>query len=309
MILLSGNLCQISKAKEKEAATQAQNPSLVEVRSAGDLGKGVFAIQDVARGTRIICEAPLLVVQPASTHEVVEEHIRAFCTALRDLPAEGFKILEELCCNHILPDVQKEQAQRLIHQWNEEHGVEKGHKLNTRKLRRAYNRALMRFFIFVANKMGMGCNCAYGEGLFPLYSRINHSCSPNAVSTYNPIIERLIVHASRAIKAGEQVFIEYTNMTFKVKSLRQSTLLQNWGFECQCKACTDPEEEALRAQMIELDMKVTLPEMYPEVLFVRTKDLEGVIPTPQQALEANEEIAALLRHPIIDLKSIPLCRM
>lgn len=240
---------------------------------------------------------------------MVEEHIGAFCTALRDLPAEGLKILEELCCDQNLPDVQKEQAQRLIHQWNEEHGDEKGHKLNTRKLRRADNRALTRFFIFVANKMGMGRGCAYGEGLFPLYSRINHSCSPNAVSTYNPTIERLIVHASRAIKAGEQVFIEYTNVTFKVKGSRQSTLLENWGFECQCNACTDPEEEALRAQMVELDIKATLPEMYPDMLFARTKDLEEVVPTRQQALEANEEIAALLRHPIIDLQSIPLCRM
>lgn len=308
MIFSSGNLCQILRAKDKEAATQAQHPSLVEVRSAGDLGKGVFAVEDIARGTRIICEAPLLVVQPASTYEVIEEHIGVFCTALRDLPAEGLKILEELCCNQNLPGVQEEQAQRLIHQWHEEHGDEKGHNMNTRKLRRADNRALRRFLIFVANKMGMGRDCAYGEGLFPLCSRINHSCSPNAVSTYSPNIERLMVHASRPIKAGEQVFVEYTNVTFQVKGSRQSTL-QNWGFHCQCKACTDPEEEALRAQMIELDMKVTLPEMYPDILFARTKDLEEMVPTPQQALKANEEIAALLRHPTVDLQSIPLCRM
>ncbi|KAK7707978.1 hypothetical protein SLS64_006800 [Diaporthe eres] len=299
-----------SEGSSTHNATNGSGPkgsSFVEVRSAGDRGKGVFAVQDIARGTRIISEAPLFVVQPASAPGVFEEHVEAFCTAVRALSVEGLETLDELCCDETLPDESREQAQEIIHRWHKKHGDEKGHKLNTRKLRRADSRAIQRFSIFLANRMGMGRGRMYGQGLFPLHSRINHSCSPNVVSSYNQTIDRLTVHTARDIKAGDEVLNEYTNGTFRRRIDRQA-VMEIWGFECQCKACTNLEEEALRDHMVDLEMSL-LHENHPDLPNTSLDGSEEVARSPQQALEVNEEIAALLRHPIIDLQSISLCRI
>lgn len=220
---------------------------------------------------------------------------------------KDLETLDELCRDENVPDSYLEEVLEIIHRWHEQHGDEKGHKLNTRKLRRADKRMLTRFSIFLANRMGMGRNSMYGQGLFPLHSRINHSCSPNVTTSYNPTIGRLTIHTTRDIKAGDEVLGEYTNGTFRHKLWRQAAL-EYWGFVCQCKACTNPEEEALRDHMIDLDRSL-LRENHPDLPYKGLTGSEDVAQTPQHALEVNEEIAALLRHPTIDLQSIPLCRM
>jgi hypothetical protein len=274
---------------------------LVEVRDAGDLGKGVFAVKDIARGTRIMSEVPFLLVQPGLATRGIKEHIEAFCAAVRALSAENLTTLDGLCCNRDLNEQTQAQAQQIIHQWHKQHGDEKGHKLNTRNLRRADKRALTRFYIWVTNRVGMR---VFGDGLFALHSRINHSCSFNAVRKYNASIERLTTHASRDIKAGDQIFIEYLSMALHDTIFRQRSL-KSWGFTCQCKSCTDPDEEALRNHMIDLDDGFQLYK-YPYLEdsgLVRSKRVPR---TTKQALEVNEEIAALFRHPKIDLQSIKL---
>ncbi|KAG6363654.1 hypothetical protein INS49_008755 [Diaporthe citri] len=286
---------------------KVQNSSFIEVRSSGDLGKGVFAVQDIARGTRVISEAPLFVVQPASAPEVFEEHIEAFCTAVRALSVEGLKTLDELCCDEALPKSNQKKAQKIIHRWHEQHRDEKGYKLNTRKLKKADKRAFTRFSIFLNNRMGMGRDSMYGQGLFPLHSRMNHSCSPNVVSSYNPTIERLTVHTTRDIKAGDEVLGDYRNGTF-LKKFNRQVAMKYWGFVCQCSACTNPEEEALRDHMVDLEMSL-LHENHPDLPNTGLEGSEEVARSPQQALEVNEKIAALLRHPTIDLQSISLCRI
>lgn len=153
----------------------------------------------------------------------------------------------------------------------------------------------------------MGRGRMYGQGLFPLHSHINHSCSPNVVSSYNPTIDRLTVHTARDIKAGDEVLNEYTNGTFRKKIDRQARM-EFWGFVCQCKACTNPEEEALRDHMIDLEMSL-MHENHPDLPNTSLEGSGEVARSPQRALEVNEEIAALLKHPTIDLQSISLCRM
>lgn len=214
-----------SLSKLIKSATEVQNTSLLEVRSAGDLGKGVFAVHDIARGTRIISEAPLLVVKPSLVLGTLEEHVAGFCAAVQTLSAEDLKTLDNLYCNPILPN---DTTQHLIHEWLEQHGDKQGRKLNTRNLRRNTRHTITRFLIFVTN--GIRINSSKNDddeidgnesnsdesdederdddGLFALYSRVNHSCSPNVVESYNSTIKRLTVHATRDIKAGDQVFTD-----------------------------------------------------------------------------------------------------
>lgn len=220
---------------------------------------------------------------------------------------EGLKTLDELCGRKNLPEEDQEKAQKIIHRWHEQHGDEKGHNLNTRKMRRSDNRALKRFSIFLNNNMEMGRNSMYGQGIFPLHSRINHSCSPNVVSSYNPSINRLTVHTTRDIKAGDEALVDYGNGTFRKKSNRQA-VIKSLGFVCQCRACTNPREKKLRDYMVDLKMELVLENHHdiPKTGFERS---ERVARSPQDALEMNEQIAALLRHPTIDLRSKSLCTM
>lgn len=288
-----------------QPATKVQDTSLVEVRSAGDLGKGVFAVHDIARGTRIISEAPLVVVKPSLRPETAEKHVTEFCGAVRALSAEDVKTLDDLYFYQIQVD---ETMQRVIYEWLEQHGDKQGRKLNTRNLRRTTSRTMTQLSIFVINGMRMDGDASDGDGLFALYSRINHSCSPNVAKSYNPTIKRLTVHAIRDIKAGDQLFTDYVNGTLHPKTWRQTVLLDNWRFICQCRACTETEEAKLRGQMMKMVDRLILYEN-PESQRTGLEGSEGPPQTLQQALEAYEEIAALLRHPAVDLQSIALCKM
>lgn len=82
-------------------------------------------------------------------------------------------------------------------------------------------------------------------------SRINHSCMPNTVVSDvcvdgNPEDEssmgamRLI--ASRDIKAGEELFVEYVKddeFWLQPRATRQAYLQLHWDFTCTCSACSD----------------------------------------------------------------------
>lgn len=272
---------------------------MVEVRSAGDLGKGIFAIHDIARGTRIISEAPLLVVKPQWGPETLEKQVKEFCVAVRALSARELETLDDLDRSQSRPN---DKTQQVICQWHDKHGDKQGRKLNTRNLRRATSRTMTRFSIFMINKVGM----VRREGLFTLHSRVNHSCSPNVAKSYNPTIKRLTVHATRDIKKGDQIFTDYADGTLHSKAYRQTWLEGDWGFVCQCRACTNPEDK-LRGQMLELVNRLFLyeePDPHPEL-----DGSEGPPQTVWWALEVYEEIAALLKHPAVDLQSVLLCRM
>lgn len=274
---------------------------MVEVRSAGDLGKGIFAIRDIAWGTRIISEAPLVVVKPQLGPETLEKHVMEFCAAVRALSVKDLETLDDLYRSQNRPN---EKTQQVIRQWHEKHGDKQGRKLNTRNLRRASSRTMTRFSIFMINKVGM----VRGEGLFTLYSWVNHSCSPNVAKSYNPTIKRLTVHATRDIKKGDQLFTDYADGTLHSKASRQTWLERNWEFRCQCKSCTNPEEDKLRAQILKLVDRLFLYEN-PDHPHPELEGSEGPPKTVRQALEVHEEIAALMKHPAVDLQSFSLCKM
>ena len=48
-----------------------------------------------------------------------------------------------------------------------------------------------------------------GGGIFPVASRINHSCVPNVYHSWNENLQTLTVHAIREITAGEELFTTY----------------------------------------------------------------------------------------------------
>ncbi|KAI0436340.1 hypothetical protein F4803DRAFT_542581 [Xylaria telfairii] len=75
---------------------------------------------------------------------------------------------------------------------------------------------------------------ALGIGFDPLICSANHSCDPNAMVVFNQ--PRHEVRALRTIKAGEEIFIKYVEVTNPF-SVRQVELKENYLFTCQCPKC------------------------------------------------------------------------
>ncbi|KAG2554467.1 methyltransferase FGSG_00040-like [Panicum virgatum] len=80
-------------------------------------------------------------------------------------------------------------------------------------------------------------NC--GVGLWILPSFINHSCHPNARRTH--VGDHAIVHASRDIKAGEEITFPYFDVLVPVSKRREAS--RAWGFECSCDRCRFESED------------------------------------------------------------------
>ncbi|KAI3337214.1 SET domain-containing protein [Xylariaceae sp. AK1471] len=73
-----------------------------------------------------------------------------------------------------------------------------------------------------------------GIGFDPLICSANHSCDPNAIIAFNQ--PRQEIRALRPIKAGEEIFIKYVEVTNPL-SVRQAELKEAYFFTCQCTKC------------------------------------------------------------------------
>lgn len=74
----------------------------------------------------------------------------------------------------------------------------------------------------------------YGVGLWTLPSFINHSCVPNARRLH--VGDYAIVHASRDIKAGEEITSAYYDVLSSPLEKRKE-MAESWGFSCKCSRC------------------------------------------------------------------------
>ncbi|KAF2431082.1 hypothetical protein EJ08DRAFT_553306, partial [Tothia fuscella] len=75
----------------------------------------------------------------------------------------------------------------------------------------------------------------YLRGVFPIYSMLNHDCSPNMKWSHIDNGSRIIVIAARDIKKGEELFIDYGDVQDKARPERRR-ILDQW-FDCECPKC------------------------------------------------------------------------
>ncbi|KAK5723704.1 hypothetical protein LTR15_005403 [Elasticomyces elasticus] len=71
-------------------------------------------------------------------------------------------------------------------------------------------------------------------GVWRVASYVNHACSGNAVRAF--IGDMMIIRATRDIKAGDEVTMRYTNPKEDGPASRKKTK-DSWGFECDCAIC------------------------------------------------------------------------
>ncbi|KAA1114025.1 hypothetical protein PGTUg99_007386 [Puccinia graminis f. sp. tritici] len=90
--------------------------------------------------------------------------------------------------------------------------------------------------IFQTNSMSSGRGYM---SIFPSISRLNHACTGavNAVYNWRENEGREVVHVTKVIEPGEEIFITYFDSKLP-RNDRQSFLHQTYGFNCTCTICS-----------------------------------------------------------------------
>lgn len=259
-----------------------ERSQMIEVRPAGDMGQGLFAVVDIIRGTRIIAESPYILL------EQVSQPFAMFCGLVQDLGNDISK-LDELTFNEKLLD--DEEPHNLLDQIREE-----GAEVDEDDLEDPDVYVMLeRYAKFYTNSAEIKSNGKYvGAGLFLRFSRMNHSCVPNAFSNWNPKIGQQTVQAARDIKAGEQIFFSYLGRegTFKSQQERASMISKFWGFECGCNDCVQAEtSDVLRGRMGRLDQEMSRLSELCQAAYGTDEEVE---PAAKEALVKAKTLMTLM---------------
>lgn len=108
------------------------------------------------------------------------------------------------------------------------------------------------------NALPCGPNSLNG-GIYPIISRINHSCLPNAYNSWNSASGYENIYAVRFIAAGEDITIPYDHGG--PSDERRRHLKDAFGFDCDCSICSrQPAElkqsDERRRQIQHLDAEI-----------------------------------------------------
>uniref|UniRef100_T1PLE1 Protein-lysine N-trimethyltransferase SMYD5 n=1 Tax=Musca domestica TaxID=7370 RepID=T1PLE1_MUSDO len=106
-----------------------------------------------------------------------------------------------------------------------------------------------------------------GSGLYLLQSKINHSCVPNAQSTFPYSNDIVVLKATRDIQPGEEICISYLDecQLERSRHSRQKILKENYIFVCNCPKCqlqsNDPDETSEDEDEDDMDMEDDYDDM------------------------------------------------
>lgn len=100
--------------------------------------------------------------------------------------------------------------------------------------------------IFMTNSFDMthrstGPACA----IYCAIGRLNHSCCPNTQQTHIPETGEEVLIASRQIDIDEELNDSYIDLRMSRKD-RQQELQNNYGFLCNCQACSYSDENKVK---------------------------------------------------------------
>ncbi|KAI1401169.1 SET domain-containing protein [Hypoxylon fuscum] len=283
--------------------------SMIEIRRSDSVGgEAVFATANIDRGTRLAAEIPLLVVPLVPE----EEELSEVCKAIDQLPEGKQAEIAELSCNPSVAERLKKDNHIRHQVWGfykaKKWKDKEGNSLQGKKLQKIVKRTIDLCVIYFTNNVQLGPEGKYGSGIFPLFSRMEHSCVPNAHNSWNPTLERLTIHAIHDIKADEQIFVDFIGNVNRTRQQRAASLITTWGIICNCQACTEPKIDQLRHRMLVLDQALAAfvcgASKQPNFSAVH-----GIprVATSEEALEAAEELVHLLETQ--NLQGMELCRV
>ncbi|KAL8792197.1 MAG: hypothetical protein Q9195_005219 [Heterodermia aff. obscurata] len=201
-----------------------------------DEGQVCLASRPIARGTRILEEAPRL--SPFNSNNASNPgDLKSLVPvlALRNLTLND--VISSSTLNPELLDHALSKLTLLDLDWFESFGPGKANK------RKSFHNRLHNI---PAEEMH--------SAVFVNASQFNHSCLPNAFYTWNDNLGAnprgcLTIHAIRDIAFGEEILINYLNEDSQVSGIAQRKKLQaGYGFECNCPACDSGAPDAARVE-------------------------------------------------------------
>ena len=108
------------------------------------------------------------------------------------------------------------------------------------------------------------------EAIFPKGSRLNHSCNPNCVQSWNTITDRFHIHALREIKKGEELTIYYVDGRLSFQERQEQLKIRNY-FDCYCSVCSLPVLERRQS-----DKRLISFQIAQEAIYLTTNARRGL---------------------------------
>ena len=201
----------------------------VEVVTRPGLGRCLVATSTILAGETIISEEPALQTSPEGDEQIDAPTavLRAYCSASSDIQQTVIGSLatieyESTCSTAVKA---REDAEQIA----ESHLWAQGHDVNSLQL------AIMAFRL-----NGHSFNGGRSAALFPLLSKAQHSCSPNALYQPTGIEGRYV--ALTTILSGDEVVMNYLGAEATMgHRMRRSLLQMQKLFLCRCERCRAPD--------------------------------------------------------------------
>ncbi|KAK8184785.1 hypothetical protein BKA81DRAFT_410927 [Phyllosticta paracitricarpa] len=194
---------------------------MYEVRQVTGRGMAVFATRDICRGTFIMVEAPILVME------------------------NGMDASDEMQVFQQYTKLTAQDMPKYLSLYAADNFVQKAlDNLRTKFEAGQVDARTMSYSKLIARVAGVARTNSYSvqEGhfasaVFLEQSRVNHSCLYNA--SYDFKLERGVqaLEAVRDIVAGEEITTCYTAVDGQNQSNRATILQAEYGFDCRCPLC------------------------------------------------------------------------
>ncbi|KAI1858512.1 uncharacterized protein JN550_012559 [Neoarthrinium moseri] len=226
--------------------SQAYTP--YTIRLTPTKGYGMFATQQIQQGACILEESPLVVFLSAEEGDQTPWHMALRIEVAALSPSDKAKFFSLHCCVDELEDEYKKHVRQDLFETGEfDHmdspALDAELELVSREIR-IRNTNCTQF----ASRSESGC------GIYYTYSRINHSCVPNAYGTCDAA-NNMYLRALRPISLGEEITISYHEQDNLPRDER-AKMIESWHFTCSCPACDGPERdkhEILRMDMMDIE--------------------------------------------------------
>ncbi|KAK4697598.1 hypothetical protein P7C70_g8187, partial [Phenoliferia sp. Uapishka_3] len=175
------------------------------VKPTQDKGVGVFAAKEFRNGDVVLSERPILIegkelVPEGSTVGRIDWMLHNAVEHLADGPKAAYQSLS------------------ILKGAGQHYGI------------LAANRQVISYPCFDSSPFD-GCSA-----VFETFSRINHSCTPNAAFRFHPDTLQGTVYAIKSIRSGEEISISYIN-PHAGREIRRESLRRHWDFDCRCECC------------------------------------------------------------------------
>ncbi|KAF2103995.1 SET domain-containing protein [Rhizodiscina lignyota] len=222
----------------------ASYAAAVEVKDAGEMGRGLFANRIIREGRVVLAEKAFAYAKGEARGQ--ETHLNVLHDLTRDAPqiSAGEALLEKTLAS----------LQNLGPEWRRQFFklYSGGYPSGDRPFETAlstHDQPIIDVFhvLSIIRMNSMACGPSdeeesdeenlnepdRDEGLWIQASYTNHSCNPNCkVSSYG---DMLVLRAVRRIEPGEQITVNYVPMNVAHEQ-RHAILKANWDFECGCEA-------------------------------------------------------------------------